>query len=131
MQSLVRKSTFEVTCLVIFVMEAKWSKKWGKFNKNDSFCEACLDACFDMGKALEFLKDRKQIPQTITEIQELQRIIRKMIDEIMSKAWGLLEGEEKLLIHEYKRYGALARLYLKYKKLEITQEIGNNPRNWE
>ena len=110
-------------------METKWSKKWGKFNENDSFCETCLNACFDMGRALEFLKDRRQIPQTITGIQELQRIIRKMIDEIMSKAWGLLQGEEKLLIHEYKRSGTLARLYVKYKKLEMTQEIGNNPRN--
>ena len=71
-----------------------------------------------MGKSLRFLEDRRQLPQTITEIQELQRIIKRIIDEIMSRAWGLSKAEERIWAHEYGRGRVLARLYMKYKRLE-------------
>ena len=71
-----------------------------------------------MGKSLRFLEDRRQLPQTMTEIQELPRIIKKIIDEIMSRAWGWSKAEERIWAHEYGRGRVLARLYMKYKRLE-------------
>ena len=126
MQNLVDKATFEVTVLIIFVMDDKWNKRWRKFNQTNSFCEACLEACLEMREALIFLEDRKQLPQTLMGIKELQRIIKRMIDEVMSKAWGCSRTEERRLIQAYARGNVLAELYLKYKRMELGYNNNND-----
>ena len=79
-----------------------------------------------MREALIFLEDRKQLPQTLMGIKELQRIIKRMIDEVMSKAWGCSRTEERRLIQAYARGNVLAELYLKYKRMELGYNNNND-----